>query len=306
MSFVKYLNPNDVINMNKRERIKYISEKLIKKEINYVADNDIYLKEFMEILREENNEEYYNLLYKVIDIYHYINLRDFKEELKTYDLCLGFMKRNGNDILYVPKKHKNKEMCQIAMQTTPICIFNVPKKFREHENYMNLIDCSMSKDYAFSFKTILKFIPSKYVTKEHCSEITKKYGYALKYIPKKFLDKQMCMDAYLNSNWECIHCIPEEYLTYKMCISSIDKFGFVFSHIPKKFIKKEICIIVANNRIWELINFPPKYNNLIFHYKFIIKPKNNYYNKNIKYIIYIIYSPNNQKKYMKNLSYYTF
>ena len=53
------------------------------------------------------------------------------DELKTYELCLSMVKRDGLVLDAVPMKYRDYDLCLAAFQRTPECFPSIPDEFRD-------------------------------------------------------------------------------------------------------------------------------------------------------------------------------
>jgi hypothetical protein len=61
------------------------------------------------------------------------NLHHIKERFKTEEMCKIAVKKNGNQIEYVPKKFINNKLINEAILFSGICLKKIKKKFITEE-----------------------------------------------------------------------------------------------------------------------------------------------------------------------------
>ena len=106
-----------------------------------------------------NNEK--DLTKNTLDVFKQ-KLMDVPESLRTKEVCLAAVQRNGYELKYVPDELKTREICEAAVQKEGVALVYVPDDLK---------------------------------TKELCMMAVQKTGWALEYVPRNMRTPEICEAA---------------------------------------------------------------------------------------------------------------
>lgn len=175
---------------------KEMSERIIRTEIiknykncsNYLfvpQDDDLDLNELLEALYD----------------YDFECAKVFSDSLKTYEMCLKFIKKKSRNLAHVPLEYQDENML----------------------NY-----------YVEELKGSIRYIEVEKRSKELCLKALKINPRAIIYIPIEYMTQEMWLDA-LNRDNKLLNKIPVEYLTIEKCIEIVLKNIYLMDYVPDKY-----------------------------------------------------------------------
>jgi hypothetical protein len=167
-----------------------------------------------------------------------LNLRHCLDTYKTLILCMTAVAQNGNALIYVPWKHRTKEICNIAINNENNTLKNlchIPKELLDR----NLCEVSVGAN-----GTNLVSVPRKLKTPEMCNIAVDQDGMALSHVPEKLKTEELC-DKAIDNDGNALHYVPGELLTKKRCKYAIERNLNAVKYVPgylnksmRRFIKK--------------------------------------------------------------------
>lgn len=139
-------------------------------------------------------------------------LQRIPSEYIDYDICLADVKRNGDNLQYVPEHLKNQELCRLAVQTSSRCAQYIPHDFFDPDICLAIV-----KDNDYSFK----YIPQDKLTYETCMTAIRHgrdfYGTILKSVPAHLITQEMC-DLAIAISVHSLSAVPEKFVTEEMLL----------------------------------------------------------------------------------------
>lgn len=202
-------------------------------------------------------------------------LKRYNDYAKTYDLCYNAIKENARNLQYVPRKFRDRKMCERAFLSESLAVRYMPEDILDYDFCKYIV--MMGRDY-----NVLRYIPEKYRTYEICFISIKnnngtldfvkyhlrnyqlcwlsvyKKGFLLEYVPEHLKTYEICLVA-MKQNAPSIRYIPKEYLDNNTYRDELILNGFLYGNgrISKKYITPDIALRALNKRP-ELFNLLPK------------------------------------------------
>jgi hypothetical protein len=126
--------------------------------------------------------------------------------VKTPELCMSAVQRNGDALLFVPIELKTPEICLAAVQQNG---------------------------------DVLSFVPMELRTPELCMIAVQQYGYALQYIPIALRTSEIYLAA-VRQNGGALRYVPEKLRTPEICLAAVQQYGHAIQFIPEKLRTHEL------------------------------------------------------------------
>lgn len=149
------------------------------------------------------------------------------DSFKTAELCKCAVESQGLSLQYVPKHLITKELCGIAVNENSVALAFVPDEFKTME---------MIKIAFYNYKYARKKIKGNMDMTEMDIDRT-----LLKYVPKKFCTRNICLKAIEESDSNAPY-IPSEYLNDEEFIALMIKSPCSRKYIPISYWTKDKII----------------------------------------------------------------
>lgn len=135
---------------------------------------------------------------------------------KTYDLCLEEVKKNCENIKYIPKKYKDEKLCMIALRNGYMLEY-IPLSCRTNK----LLEYALSQN-----GMALEFVSNQ--TIKLCSIAINNTYVAFRYVDKNLLNEETLLN-FIRLNGLVIQFIRDK--TYKICKIAIEQNPLAFKYI---------------------------------------------------------------------------
>jgi hypothetical protein len=163
-------------------------------------------------------------------------LQHVPEEHVTYELCLAAIKSGYECMEFIPKEHITYELCKAAVEASGMNAKYIPEECMSTE--LGLIAVQSSGSHLDSMAgNNLRFIPSKYITKEILCEALKRWPHAYTSVSKEILTDEI-NDAILEAEPMCIAFMDQ---TPRLLLKAIQIRLSVIQFIKKSKITKEMA-----------------------------------------------------------------
>lgn len=103
-----------------------------------------------------------------------------------------------------------------------------------------LLAAQKSRKIIGDCRSILYFVPYRYLTEELCRVALSRNGDALQDIPKPLLTKELCELA-VEHYGEAITVVPRAYCTRKLCNAAVREFGMALGGTPDEWKDMELA-----------------------------------------------------------------
>ena len=230
------------------------------------------------------------------------NIAYIPDKVKDIDMCISAVKKDGMALKYVPKKMKTENICKLAVQHSSFALEYVPDKLKDQD----MCAMAVSKN---SFA--LEYVPEHLKTDSLCAIAVRQSGYTLRNVPinctvtnrqQYIMDERyfdICILA-MKNNGESLRYFPfESFYVRKSYEPNMDINEIILN---EKRIKK-ICMTAIVNNGYAIKYVPDKFktidmcymvykndmakHNVYYEYT-TCNETNEYIPKNMKEIISII------------------
>lgn len=189
-----------------------------------------------------------------------------KYKVRTPDMYLEALSRNGLLLEHVPANDQTEELCLIAIRNdfealqfsvirTPVILvaairqyWHALQYFSESEQTPDVIAMVLPR-----YPGALQYV--KAPTKQICRE-TMAHGGLLCHVPLKYRDVDICTIA-IENNPENLKHVPKKVLTPRMEYLSVAKWGFTIKYIKDP--THELCVMAINNGAMNIRFIKPHY-----------------------------------------------
>jgi hypothetical protein len=176
------------------------------------------------------------------------NIRFIPKQYRTKELYEIAIKQDGLNLMYVPEQLRTKELCELAIQNNGEALYYVPDEFKTKE----LCELAVRNN-----GMALGDIPEQYRTKELCELAIRQDGYALKYILDEFKTEELYKLA-IKNNGLALQYVPEYLKTEELYKSLVQHDGHALRFFPRELKTIELCEI-AIKQSGCLCHVPYKY-----------------------------------------------
>jgi hypothetical protein len=177
-------------------------------------------------------------------------LSQYPKHLITYDICMDYVKRDGNALQYVPTHLIDQKLCDEAFNQTIESFHFIPYEFKTPEMCKLAIHPNTDNS--------LLGMPMEYVTEEMClTAVTNKHS-EMNLVPQHFITPSFCVAA-VNANPTTFSYVPVNMLTFDMCKIALASYGYYLQNVPEHLINEELCTIAVNNCGRSLEHVPLQY-----------------------------------------------
>lgn len=188
----------------------------------------------------------------------------------TEELCHHAVSQFGENIRYVPKQFRTKNLWEYAIMRNPSVILYLDEEYQSFDIYMYALTVIVSDEYndyllCKDVGDIIEKIPTKYITDGLIkfiidnSIVNNYFGK----IDKSTLTKELCMYAFDKQSSNIV-CVPKEYVTKEMWLQAIgtaSMFSDVFKHVPEEYYTEELCKKIIQKSGSEIEYLPKKFIN---------------------------------------------
>jgi len=165
---------------------------------------------------------------------------------KDREMCLKFVKMDGNILEIVPKNIKDKEICWIAVNQRAQLVQYVPLELRDRDMYILYLKCKGEN---------LKDVPLELRDKELCTIAVTQNGKALEYVPDFIKDTELCMIA-VDQDALALKYVPTNIFDRNIWFKCVEKNGKTLEYVPYYLRDEEMCIAAVKDNIKALPNVP--------------------------------------------------
>lgn len=155
------------------------------------------------------------------------------EFLHSSELLLAAVTSNGKALEYVPLGLKTARLCEIAVRNTHRALEYVPQEC--------LTERLRRLSFVQHYSSIgLRQIPYKHRTRSLCLVAVRAFPRSLRFVPKQHLTSDLCLAALQGATW--VHdLIPAEFLTADFCLKAVKINGRALDLVPPHLRSDEIC-----------------------------------------------------------------
>ena len=177
--------------------------------------------------------------------YEYLELELVAREQRTPDICLAAVKKNGNNIIYVPEDLRTPEICSLAVNHNGDNLNIVPEKYKTPELCLKAVQ-NIRRDQRDQFH--LNAVPEDLRTQEICSLAVNYNGFNLYYVPKKYKTARLCLEAVQNAKGQfLLRSVPEQLRTPEICLEAVRIDYHNLAFVPEKFKNERIYLEAVKN-----------------------------------------------------------
>ena len=186
------------------------------------------------------------------------HLKSFKEENRTYEVCLAAVSHDGNALIHVPLRHRSYEMYFNACSNAGIMLRVVPNEQKDEKLCM----AAVSSD-----GMSLSYVPEEMKTAKLCQLAVHKNAAAIQFVPSTMVTAAFCAQIMCESgNNNLIPYIPAEMKKAPFYESLVQIKPDVFFYIPKKYRTVKLCKMAIKGLGYGSVAEAVKANDRIFGY----------------------------------------
>ncbi len=186
------------------------------------------------------------------------HLKSFKEENRTYRVCLAAVRDNGNALVYVPIQHRSYEMYCAACSNAGSILRIVPSEQIDD----NLRTVAVSSD-----GMALGYVPEELKTERLCRIAVHNTAAAIQFVPRALITPEYCAQIMRDSgNNNLIQWIPTEIKKPAFYEALVREKPDVLFFIPKKARTAKICKLAISGMGYKSVAEAVKDNQKIFDY----------------------------------------
>lgn len=161
------------------------------------------------------------------------NLQYVPDDMKTIEICLAAVKSSGDNLQYVPKNIMTDDMCLTAVKKSGHNLEYVPNDMKTPEMCITAVRNSYD----------LEHVPNDMKTTEMCVMAVNRYGFNLQFVPPNIITEEMCLTAI--EQYSCnLQYVPRCMITNNMCLLVVEDEGYNLQYVPDDMKTEEICLIV--------------------------------------------------------------
>jgi hypothetical protein len=150
------------------------------------------------------------------------NLKYVPEKLKTPDICLAAVRKNGKTLRYVPEKLKTPYICLEAVEQNSYALRYIPDNLKESQFYIRAVKQDGNA---------LKYVPEEFKTPEICLAAVKQKGYSIIYVPNNIKTDDICLAAVKEDASALFH-VPEKLKTPELYVEAIGQNVNALKYVP--------------------------------------------------------------------------
>lgn len=205
--------------------------------------------------------------------------RDMPDSLKTEEICLAVVWRDGRLLEYVPVSMLTKGICITAAQNNGDAVPFIPGKYQTYDFFMevftsqeyNKLDDDILDDPEmfldrewYRGSSVLKYIPEMLKTddvlgQQLCMAAVKSHGIELEFVPEKLRTKELSFEAVIsNGGALALSFVPEHFKTKDFYLEAIKQNPPVILEIPTDQTTEEMWKIAVTSYGGYLGHTPPE------------------------------------------------
>lgn len=186
------------------------------------------------------------------------HLKTFKEENRTYQVCLAAVCNNGNALFYVPTQHRSYEMYCAACSSAGSILRMIPSEQIDE----NLCTLAVSSD-----GMALGYVPEEMKTDRLCKLAVHNTVAAIQFVPRMLITPEYCAQMMRDTgNNELIQWIPTDIKKPSFYEALVQHNPDALFFIVKKSRTAKVCKLAINGMGYKSVAEAVKENHSLFDY----------------------------------------